>query len=73
MYYIYFANPLTVAVELFHYGFWFASVELEQPRWHVADHLMTFWTPFALLVSVAALLVGDRIFRRYEGNFAQEL
>ena len=73
VYYIYFANPLTVAVELFHYGFWFASVELEQPRWHVADHLMTFWTPFALLVSVAAVLVGDRIFRRYEGNFAQEL
>lgn len=73
VYYLYFANPLTVAVELFHYGFWFATTELPQPRWHAADHLLSFWTPFALLIALATLFVGDLIFRRQEGNFAQEL
>lgn len=73
VYFVYFANPLTVAVELFHYAFWFATTELGQPQWHVADHLLTFWTPFALLIALATLFVGDLLFRRQEGNFAQEL
>ncbi|NHU84489.1 ABC transporter permease [Kocuria sp. JC486] len=71
-YYIYFANPLTVAVELFHYGFWLPSTELWQ-HWHVPAHLMTIWTPVALLIAFGTLFLGDFLFRRYEGNFAQEL
>lgn len=73
VYYVYFANPLTVAVELFHYAFWFASVELVQTRWHVPEHLMTIWTPVALLIALGTVVVGDALFRRHEGNFAQEL
>ncbi len=73
LYYVYLINPLTIAVELFHYGFWFPTTELAQPRWQMPDHLMSFWAPFALLIGVAFVLIGDFIFRRHEGNFAQEL
>lgn len=73
VWYVFLANPLTIAVELFHYGFWFPSTELIQTRWWVIPHLMTFWTPFALLLALATVFIGDRMFRHFEGNFAQEL
>lgn len=69
---IYFANPLTVAVELFHYGFWYPTTEGEH-LWTVPPHLFLVWTPVALGISLALVLLGDLVFRRFEGNFAQEL
>lgn len=72
VYYVYMLNPLTVAVELFHYGFWFPTTEGPQ-AWYVPPHLLTGWTPAAILISVLIFFLGDRLFRSLEGNFAQEL
>ena len=69
---LYFANPLTVAVELFHFGFW-QPTTAGSDVWSVPPHLLSIWTPVALVVSLGLLLCGDRMFRRYEGHFAQEL
>lgn len=72
VYYVYMLNPLTVAVELFHYGFWFPTTDTPQ-IWHVPPHLLTMWTPLAIVVSLLIFYIGDRLFRAQEGNFAQEL
>lgn len=69
---LYFLNPLTVAVELFHYGFWHPTVT-SGGTWEIPPHLFSVWTPVALVISVAFLVLGDVVFRRFEGNFAQEL
>ncbi|MDN5571057.1 MAG: ABC transporter permease [Propionibacteriaceae bacterium] len=69
---LYFLNPLTVAVELFHYGFWHPTV-VSGGTWEIPPHLFVVWTPVALAISVGFLLLGDAVFRRYEGSFAQEL
>lgn len=68
----YFLNPLTVAVELFHYGFWVPTTT-ELGGWEVPPQLFSLWTPIALAVSAALVFVGDAVFRRHEGHFAQEL
>ena len=73
---IYLYNPLTIAVELFHYGFWWATLSPEQqalPTAEVVPHLFSFWTPMALLISLVTIFIGDALFRKFEGNFAQEL
>lgn len=72
VYHLYMLNPLTVAVELFHFGFWFPTTEGPQ-AWFVPPHLLTGWTPLALVISVLIYFLGDRLFRSQEGNFAQEL
>lgn len=66
---LYLLNPLTQAVELFHFAFWYPVTEtsLTLPP----DLAMnTLWT---LLISVAVLLIGQAVFRRLEGRFAQDL
>lgn len=70
---VYQANPITVAVELFHYAFWNATTTSPSPKWHMMPHLLTLWTPVGLVISLAVLFLGDFFFRKYEGNFAQEL
>ncbi|PZP27030.1 MAG: sugar ABC transporter permease [Kocuria rhizophila] len=72
VYFVYMLNPLTVAVELFHYGFWFPTTDTPQ-IWHVPPHLLTMWTPLTIVVSALIFFIGDRLFRAQEGNFAQEL
>lgn len=69
---VYLANPLTVAVELFHYGFWVPASD-HLGAWSVPPHLFSVWTPIALAISVLLVLLGDLAFRRNEGRFAQEL
>ena len=68
-------NPLTTAVELFHDAFWASTVNGEIPYevWHVMPHLFSSWTLIALVLSFGTLLVGDLLFRHFEGKFAQEL
>ena len=66
---IYSWNPLTVAVELFHQGFWLGTVDEKTPA------IPEFGT--ALVVSVAIcilfLILGQLVFRRFERSFAQDL
>lgn len=67
---VFMLNPITVAVELFHYAFWLPTTAGTAP---VPPHLLSLWTPVAVLISAALVLVGDLMFRRLEGRFAQEL
>ena len=68
---IYLSNPLTSAVQLFHYGFW-APV--------TGDALATefppgFWiyAAISLALSLLTLYIGQAVFRRLEPKFAQDL
>ncbi len=66
---LYLLNPITQGVELFHYAFWrpVTAVTMELPPnlgWN------TLW---ASLIAVGTLLVGQFVFRRLEGRFAQDL
>ena len=73
---VFMINPLTVAVELFHYGFWHPPLrpeDLALPASQVVPHLFSFWTPIAIGISLLTVLIGDLLFRKFEGNFAQEL
>ncbi len=66
---IYLLNPLTVAVELFHAGLWYPTTAqtAELPPDLYLKGLI------ALGISAAVLVVGQTVFRRLEGNFAQDL
>ncbi|PID97535.1 MAG: sugar ABC transporter permease [Actinobacteria bacterium] len=70
LWYLYQLNPMTVAVELFHYGFWEAT--LSDTAGIAAPHLWT-WALIALLVSVFTVFFGEMSFRRMDARFAQEL
>ncbi|WP_372460293.1 ABC transporter permease [Microbacterium profundi] len=66
---LYMLNPITQGVELFHYAFWRPVTEttLALPpnlAWN------TLWT---FLIALATLLIGQFVFRRLEGRFAQDL
>ena len=66
---VYRLNPLTPAVELFHYGIWFPL----HPR--NAQPLPDLWTytGWAFVTAVAVLAIGQAVFHRLEGRFAQDL
>lgn len=66
---LYRLNPVTAAVELFHYGIWFPLGP------NNADPLPGLWTfgLIALVTSLIALVIGQFVFRRLEGRFAQDL
>ncbi|WP_396819647.1 ABC transporter permease [Microbacterium sp. p3-SID336] len=66
---LYMLNPITQGVELFHYAFWLPVTDSTMPLppglgWN------TLWT---FLIAVATLLIGQLVFRRLEGRFAQDL
>lgn len=77
---LYMLNPITHGVELFHYAFWRpASQEIVNAVGYAGDALTpippelavnTLWTA---LIAVATLLLGQLVFRRLEGRFAQDL
>lgn len=73
---IYQANPMTVAVELAHIGFWApsASVRAQIPTVSgvVPPNFMVL-LGISFLIIVALLILGQLAFRRLEGRFAQEL
>lgn len=66
---LYLLNPITQGVELFHYAFWrpvTAETMVLPPdlAWN------TLWT---FLIAAATMLIGQSVFRRLEGRFAQDL
>lgn len=71
---LYRLNPLTVAVELFHYGFW-VPLGFPADSTNPVEPLPDLWTfaGVAVLVSAAVLVLGQLVFRRLEGRFAQDL
>lgn len=66
---LYRLNPLTPAVELFHYGFW---LSLEPAGALPLPNLWAFGF-IALATSLVLLVIGQFVFRRLEGRFAQVL
>lgn len=67
---VYQLNPITVAVEAFHFAFWLPTTD---GSFQLPPHLLSVWLPFGLVVCAAILLLGQLTFRRLEGRFAQEL
>lgn len=63
-------NPMTIAVECFHYAFWFPTTDgtAELP-----PNLLTIWLPAGLVMALLTVMAGQLTFRRLEGRFAQEL
>lgn len=73
-FFIYQANPMTVAVEIFHWAFWYPTLGEDQMGLvELPPNLLSLWLPVALLVSLAVLFLGQYIFRRLAVHFAQEL
>lgn len=73
---LYQLNPLTVAVELSHIGFWApsASVEARYPTLaEVAPPHFVVIGAAATAVTLVLVAVGQIVFHRLEGRFAQEL
>ncbi len=68
--FIYQMNPLTIAVEVFHYAFWYPTTNRTA---ELPPHLLWLWLPLGLLTSIILVALGQLIFRRLEGHFAQEL
>jgi ABC-2 type transport system permease protein len=66
---VYRLNPLTAVVELMHYGFWAPVVTGTVPE----GVGFTWYTLGALVISAIVLLIGQLVFRRLEGRFAQDL
>jgi ABC-2 type transport system permease protein len=66
---LYRLNPLTAAVELFHYGIWFPLGPSDGSL--LPD--LPMYSLIALGVSIVMLFVGQAVFRRLEGRFAQDL
>ena len=64
---IYLANPVTVVILLFQRSMWRAGEGQEFPP----DLDLRLF--FALVVSLVLIWIGQRVFARLEGNFAQEL
>lgn len=66
---IYMANPLTSAIELFHSAFWVPTLDSPAAR---PSHL---WEVGAIgfVGAIILLLVGQFVFRKMEGRFAQDL
>ena len=67
--FIYQLNPLTAVVELFQWCFWYSTTSGSVPL--PPDKIMHGF--IALVVSVLVLVLGETIFRRLDGRFAQEL
>lgn len=66
---LYRLNPITQAVELFHLGLWFPLNPTD------AQMLPDVWlySGIALVASLLILLIGQLVFRKLEGRFAQDL
>ncbi|WP_338073638.1 ABC transporter permease [Kineococcus siccus] len=71
---LYQLNPVTAAVELFHWAFWFptSAVRTAEVVPTLPPHLL--WSGVTgLLIALVLLAAGQAVFRRIEGRFAQEL
>jgi ABC-2 type transport system permease protein len=77
LYNIFMCSPISAAVELFHFAFaydsGFTGDRWADPiHWTYASQFITY-TIIAFGISGFLLLIGQLLFRRFEGRFAQEL
>ena len=71
---LYLLNPITQAVQLFHFAFWqpISATEMERLGLPPAPEL-GLGTVWAFVIALATILIGQLVFRRLEGRFAQDL
>ncbi len=69
---MYFLNPLTIAVELFHRAFWWPAADPMLRGDEIVPDVMQRGV-IALGVCVVLVMIADRVFVRRSRNFAQEL
>ena len=73
-FWIYQLNPMTVAVQVFHWAFWEPTLKADQLVANaLPPDMLTLWLPVALLITLAVLFIGQLTFRRLAVHFAQEL
>lgn len=75
VFFIYQLNPITAAVNLFHFAFWaptIGSTEPSQVAPFVGEHVMKYGV-YGLVIAFIFLAIGQLVFRRLEKNFAQDL
>src|SRR6478609_5885322 len=73
-YWLYQLNPMTTAVEVFHWAFWEPTLKSDQVvNGTLPPDLFTLWLPVSLLTTLAVLFLGQLTFRRLSIHFAQEL
>lgn len=65
---LYNLNPVTPAVELMHYGFWGAIIPDQSQTVG-----FTWYTLIAFVSALLLLVIGQAVFRKLEGRFAQDL
>lgn len=70
-FHLYMVNPLTMAAELFHYGFWQGTVH-DATTHGLPPHFPTYLL-IAVVFVLVMLIVGQLVFRRFERSFAQDL
>jgi ABC-2 type transport system permease protein len=68
---LYLANPLTIAILAFQKAFWLAGSTATPPASYPPN--MELRLAIMLVVSAALIWVGQRVFSRLQGNFAQEI
>ncbi|MDR0837620.1 MAG: ABC transporter permease [Propionibacteriaceae bacterium] len=77
LWYVYMANPVTIAVELFHYGFWVPTTgpltSAHGEMWTMMPNHWVYWSGIGLVVSLVLVAFGQAVFRKHEAVFAQEL
>jgi ABC-2 type transport system permease protein len=73
-FWVYQLNPLTVGVEIFHWAFWYPTLDPDQvPLVTLPPDLVTHWLPVAFCISLVILFAGQVVFRKLAIHFAQEL
>ncbi|KRE84306.1 MULTISPECIES: ABC transporter permease [unclassified Arthrobacter] len=73
-YWVYQLNPMTTAVEVFHWAFWEPTLKADQVvSGTLPPDLFTLWLPVSMLVTLGVLFLGQLTFRRLSVHFAQEL
>jgi ABC-2 type transport system permease protein len=77
VYNLFMCSPISASVELFHFAFAYDSGFVGD-RWASPEHWIYAanfgtYTVIAFGISAVLLLIGQLLFRRFEGRFAQEL
>ncbi|WP_036961975.1 ABC transporter permease [Pseudoclavibacter soli] len=73
VFFVYQLNPITTAVNLFHYAFWVPTVSDQSAATNlVGTHVLQYGI-YGLCLAAVFLLVGQLVFHRLEKNFAQDL
>lgn len=73
-FFLYQLNPVTVAVEIFHWAFWSPTLNAEQAvAIALPPDLLSIWFPAAFGIAALVLLIGQVVFMKLSIHFAQEL